>query len=179
MFSEGPTLIDACKKLGLNLIGIAFHVGVGCRDSDVYDHALKYGRTLFDHAKTVGYNCYFVDIGGGFPGSGSSDINPLVQTINTALDAYFPKETFPNLRIISEFGQYYAAASCTLVTNILGKKWITNNNNISNGYQNGDGNSKGKLTYYIGETVYKAFIVALCEINFPEPHPLNQVSIYA
>lgn len=43
-------------------------------DSPVYAKAIYLARTLFDYAKTLGYNFTLLDIGGGFPGDKNSTI---------------------------------------------------------------------------------------------------------
>jgi ornithine decarboxylase len=91
--------------LGLNLVGISFHVGSGCYDVghsvhlcgtgichgygyshalsvsllvqvDAYSVAIRQAREVFDLAKTVGYTLTLLDIGGGFPGMFALQIYP-------------------------------------------------------------------------------------------------------
>src|SRR5690606_13511980 len=64
-----PSLIKISKDLGLNLIGVSFHVGSGCYSVDSFTNALKNARTVFDLAEQEGYKLTLLDIGGGFPGS--------------------------------------------------------------------------------------------------------------
>lgn len=62
------SLIKIAKDLGLNVVGVSFHVGSGCEDAKTYHRAIKAARGLFDYAEQIGYNFDLLDIGGGFPG---------------------------------------------------------------------------------------------------------------
>lgn len=57
------------------MVGISFHVGSGCLDRSIYAEAISAARNLFDFAESVGYNFNLLDIGGGFPGGDSSELN--------------------------------------------------------------------------------------------------------
>jgi len=39
--SQGPELLKVAKDLGLNVIGVCFHVGSGCGDAGAYDKAFN------------------------------------------------------------------------------------------------------------------------------------------
>jgi ornithine decarboxylase len=67
--TEAPALIQLCKDMKMNLIGISFHVGSGTQDYDIFERALTKVHELFGVAKEIGFNLNFVDIGGGFKGS--------------------------------------------------------------------------------------------------------------
>lgn len=70
-------LLRAAKTCGLNVVGVSFHVGSGCRDAIKYELALKDSRELFDLAKEeFGFEMTLLDIGGGFPGETHSTWNP-------------------------------------------------------------------------------------------------------
>lgn len=62
-------LIRRAKELGLDIKGIAFHIGVGCLEFDIFDTAIRDSAAAFDYGKSLGFkNMNFLDIGGGFPG---------------------------------------------------------------------------------------------------------------
>jgi len=70
-------LLATAKKHGLDVVGVSFHVGSGCRDADRYQSALKDAKEIFEMAKTeFGFNMTLLDIGGGFPGETHSTWNP-------------------------------------------------------------------------------------------------------
>lgn len=77
--SRWRNLLAAAKQTGMEVVGVSFHVGSGCRDSTRYHLALKDCRELFDIAKEeYGFNLNILDIGGGFPGETHSFYNPEV-----------------------------------------------------------------------------------------------------
>ncbi|KAJ8289508.1 hypothetical protein GJAV_G00002130 [Gymnothorax javanicus] len=119
---ECPMLLEAAKNLGLNVIGVSFHVGSLCSNSDAYRKAIKDGREVFDMAAKLGYSMNLVDIGGGFPGYDVPDLfvfQEFANVINKSLEKHFPD---PAVQVIAEPGRYYPESSFTLATNIIGKK---------------------------------------------------------
>lgn len=63
-------LLDKAKECGLEVVGVSFHVGSGCRDATRYDMALHDAKQVFDMARDeFGFNMSIIDIGGGFPAS--------------------------------------------------------------------------------------------------------------
>lgn len=73
---EAPLLLNAAAKMGLQVIGISFHVGSGCDSMEfpIYAKAIYSAKKLFDYAETLSYNFSLLDIGGGFPGNKNSSI---------------------------------------------------------------------------------------------------------
>jgi hypothetical protein len=70
-------LLAAAKKYGLQVVGVSFHVGSGCRDASRYEMALKDAKEIFGMAeKDFGMKMRIIDIGGGFPGETHSMWNP-------------------------------------------------------------------------------------------------------
>lgn len=48
-------LLERAKELGLDVIGVSFHVGSGCTDPDTYSQAISDARCVFD----MGVSCLF------------------------------------------------------------------------------------------------------------------------
>lgn len=72
-----PKLLAEAKRCGLEVVGVSFHVGSGCRDATRYEMALKDCKQLFEMAKRdYGFVMTILDIGGGFPGETHSLWNP-------------------------------------------------------------------------------------------------------
>ncbi|KAK1746223.1 ornithine decarboxylase [Skeletonema marinoi] len=72
-----PILLAEAKQFGLEVVGVSFHVGSGCRDATRYEMALKDCKELFEMAKReYGFDMKILDIGGGFPGETHSLWNP-------------------------------------------------------------------------------------------------------
>jgi diaminopimelate decarboxylase len=139
-------LLAAAKRCGLNVAGVSFHVGSGCRDATRYALALKDAREIFDMAeREYGMKMKILDIGGGFPGETHSIWNPAVEIddednyegkpkeddeadrfmffkeiaeqVGPIVDRLFPVDS--GVKIIAEPGRYFVAAAATLCTNIV------------------------------------------------------------
>jgi ornithine decarboxylase len=140
-----PHLLNVAKDLGLNMIGVSFHVGSGCYSVDSFVKALKDAKTVFDIAEKVGFNFTVLDIGGGFPGTddnSSCRFVDIAKAINEMIDKLFPK-----VKIIAEPGRYFASASHTMVCNIFSKR----KNKVEQGSQ------EPEFLYYINDGLYGAF----------------------
>lgn len=67
-------LIRKAVELGLDLVGVSFHVGSGQSSPKAFVKAIVSARDLFDYAREkCGKNLSLLDLGGGFPGSISSE----------------------------------------------------------------------------------------------------------
>ena len=67
--SQGHELLEIAHGLGLDVIGVSFHVGSGCGDVAAYTTALNQAASLFKSADKIGMKpMTMIDIGGGFPG---------------------------------------------------------------------------------------------------------------
>lgn len=64
-FFEAPKLLKAAKSMALNVVGISFHVGSGCRDYPIYYKAIGICKNLFEQGEDLGFNMSLLDIGGG------------------------------------------------------------------------------------------------------------------
>jgi ornithine decarboxylase len=135
-------LLQAAKDHGLKVVGISFHVGSGCRDASRYELALRDAKELHDVARDeYGFDMNIIDIGGGFPGETHSLWNPakrdkhqtpandaagsrfmffdeIAEQVSPLLDEIFPESS--QVKLIAEPGRYLVAASCTLLTNVIG-----------------------------------------------------------
>lgn len=61
-------LLRKAKDLNLNVKGIAFHIGVGCLEYEIFAKAIKDSAEAFDYGNSIGLKMDLLDIGGGFPG---------------------------------------------------------------------------------------------------------------
>lgn len=61
-------LLRKAKELSLNIKGVAFHIGVGCLQYDIFAQAIKDSAAAFSFGNSLGLKMDFLDIGGGFPG---------------------------------------------------------------------------------------------------------------
>uniref|UniRef100_A0A672YJ00 ornithine decarboxylase n=1 Tax=Sphaeramia orbicularis TaxID=375764 RepID=A0A672YJ00_9TELE len=117
-------LLERCKELDLEVIGVSFHVGSGCTDSLAYRQAIEDARHVFDTAVLLGFQMKLLDIGGGFPGNEGFQIqfDEFSKVINEALDEFFPADS--GVQVIAEPGRYYVDSAFTLAVNVFAKKVV-------------------------------------------------------
>lgn len=147
--TEAPKLIEKASEMDMDLIGICFHVGSGCKEPQVYRRAIKAARDLFDYARTWGFNCNLLDIGGGYPGEIGTTIDEISEIVNKALDDFFPEDW---IKIISEPGRYFVASAYTLACKIYSKRCIVED-------------SKEHMMYFLNDGAFGSF---KCQVYYPE-----------
>ncbi|CAF3782922.1 unnamed protein product [Adineta steineri] len=150
-------LFQLAKKLNLNIVGCAFHVGTGCYDDNAFQHALQFAQQIFQIAKKYQFHLTILDIGGGFPGFDEDhrpSFSQLANTIQQSLDEFFPQRE--NIQIIAEPGRYFAAASMDLVASIIACR--SNNKDYLNFSSKEEKENVDKdlidNIYYINESTY-------------------------
>uniref|UniRef100_A0A1L8E2C4 ornithine decarboxylase n=1 Tax=Nyssomyia neivai TaxID=330878 RepID=A0A1L8E2C4_9DIPT len=159
---EAPLLLLHAKNLGLNVVGISFHVGSGCRDPPVYRKAIGAARELFDYARTLGYRMSLLDIGGGFPGDTGTDIGTIANVVNAALDDYFPDNVDDPVEVIAEPGRYLVASAYTSGVTVHSKNELLEL----------DGNV-AHVKFYVNDGVYGSFNCILYDHQVVTPHVLQ------
>ncbi len=112
-------LLDLAYRMGLNVVGISFHVGSNCKCPKQYYEAIKLAKNTFDIGKTVGFKMNIIDIGGGFSGvAGEEQLLITEAEIKRGLDEFFDN----NIKVIAEPGRFFCTDSHTLVLSVVGKK---------------------------------------------------------
>lgn len=161
------SLLETAKKVGLEVVGVSFHVGSGCMDPMAYDDAVRRAKGVFDQARALGFHSMtLLDVGGGFPGTEKEcgtdhfgadnhsimfeDVTPV---LSKALDTYFPEDQEPFLKVIGEPGRYFAAPAFTLVTCITSRRVTTT---MAAATESEEGNNKS-IMYYTNDGVYGSF----------------------
>ena len=123
--SDVIRLLGKARDCGLNVAGLAFHVGSQATQAHAYINALQVCRDLFDKAAADGMNLRVLDIGGGFPirapGSAKIDIQKMLMTINDGLEQYFPET-----EIWAEPGRFICGTSVKLITRVIGRQYRDN-----------------------------------------------------
>eukprot|EP00775_Hariotina_reticulata_P014259 gene14259-14409_t len=102
-----PMLMETARDLGLQVVGVSFHVGSGCQNVGVYADAISAAREAFDVASSYGFCMELLDIGGGF-----------TAPYDEATAGLF----YRTAEVIAEPGRYFAETSATLFTTILGQR---------------------------------------------------------
>lgn len=111
-------LMLKAKEAGLNMAGIAFHVGSQTVMAEPYLRALDITRELFDEAEKLGLKLHIVDIGGGMPipeVNVKFNLPEMLKQISARLD-----EDFPDTEIWCEPGRYICGTAVNLITSVIG-----------------------------------------------------------
>lgn len=146
-------LLVLAKKLGLNVAGVAFHVGSGASDPSAFLQAVRDARTVFDQAAVLGHRPHTLDVGGGFV---SETFDEMAAVLSGALDEHFP----PSVRIIGEPGRYYVSSAFTIACNVIARRTV-------------EDKELGVKSYmlYLNDGVYGNF----SSIMFDHQHPVPQI----
>lgn len=165
-----PLLVKA-KSLGLNVVGISYHVGSGCYELAVYAAAVELAARAFETAKEVGYDFTILDVGGGFPGNSKARITveEIAEIMTPALNAYFPEGC--GVDIISEPGRYFVASAMTLTTQVIGKRAVARD---PDGLLEPTIKNEPSYMYYINDGVYGSFNCIMFDHVAPEPVLLKE-----
>ncbi|KAI0119288.1 pyridoxal-dependent decarboxylase [Daldinia grandis] len=146
-------LLALAKELGLNVVGVSFHVGSGASDPLAFLKAVQDADTVFKQAYAHGFDLQTLDVGGGFSGDTFED---MAHVLRDALDEYFP----PHVNIIAEPGRYYVSSAFTIACNIIARRTI-------------DNPVTGQTSFmaYINDGLYGNF----SSIMFDHQHPVAKV----
>lgn len=129
--AEGPALLEIAQELGLNVVGVSFHVGSGCGDPGAYSTAFDHAARLFKAADSLGMpKMTMVDCGGGFPGDNvgtyrndAPTFPAIAKTVRDAISEFkFKIADERELRFIAEPGRYFVSRSTTIATKVYGRK---------------------------------------------------------
>lgn len=164
--SSVRSVLALSKTLGVEVIGISYHVGSGNGHAASFGDAVRDARKAFDIAASLGLNLTLLDIGGGFPGSelgaesGSDRVqdtavdaaNPyskhpsfktIAGVVRQALDTHFPEGC--GVTLMAEPGRFFVKSSHVLAVNVVGKRVTV------------DTNGSPRLNYYINDGLYGSF----------------------
>jgi len=153
-----PKLLKTAKDMGLNVVGVSFHVGSGCYDTTAFPAAVAAARSVFDMGERAGFHFELLDIGGGFPGQKSALVSfeEICAPLRHALDMYFPDSM--GVRIIAEPGRFFVASAYTLCVNIIAKRMVPRDAaNIDPEEYTNSGDLEPKYMYYVNDGVYGSF----------------------
>jgi len=147
-------LLVEAKNLGLNVVGISFHVGSGVAEAEAFSAAVEVAAQVFKEGEKLGFNLNLLDIGGGFPGHEAAPITmeEIAPVLNEALNKYFPPKR--NVRIIAEPGRFFVASAFSLTVCVIGKRSVRQY--FAKGKKE-DPDGKGAFMYYVNDGVYGSF----------------------
>jgi ornithine decarboxylase len=111
-------LMLKAREAGLDMAGIAIHVGSQVTMADPYLHAFDIVRGLHKEAAEYGLELPILDIGGGFPIPETG----VHYNLSAMLDQIAARlyEDFPDKEIWSEPGRYMAGTAQNLITKVIG-----------------------------------------------------------
>ncbi|KAI9244559.1 pyridoxal-dependent decarboxylase [Phascolomyces articulosus] len=157
-------LLQTIKGLGLDLVGVSFHVGSGCSNDNAFYHAVVRARHVFDRAETFGYQLSLLDVGGGFNDSSvveGTTFEKVAAVLGPTVDELFPSK---DVRVIAEPGRYFVGGPAyTFCFGIIGRR-VEESNDHQKAYdyslslkQEKNDQENYKLTYYINDGFYGTF----------------------
>jgi len=155
-----PRLLHVAKDIGVDVVGVSFHVGSGCYDADAYARAVEMARTVFDMAQQKGFHFDLLDIGGGFPGQSTAKLSfdEIAAVLRPALDEHFPATM--GVRIIAEPGRYFVASAFTLIVNVIARRDVISeslNADPDDVEASADCDTETSYMYYVNDGVYGSF----------------------
>ncbi|XP_028936098.1 antizyme inhibitor 2-like isoform X2 [Ornithorhynchus anatinus] len=158
-----PCLLEAARALGVAVVGVSFHVGSGCQNSQTFRRAIEDAHRVFEMGRQEGHEMRLLDIGGGFPGNESfvPTFEEMAEVINSSLDRHFPEGS--GVELIAEPGKYYAMSVCRAAVNIIAKREVV------------EEGSK-RFMYYMNNGVYGSFQSFALEKIEPKPIVMKKIS---
>lgn len=114
-----PVLLATARELGLEVVGVSFHVGSGCYDPGVYADAIRRARDAFDMGAAAGYAFKLLDVGGGFE---DALFEEAAGVLREAIGRYFPEREREGVRVIAEPGRFYVSKAFSLAANIIARR---------------------------------------------------------
>ena len=136
---DAVDLIARAADAGLEVEGLAFHVGSQCTNFENYVQALSISSAIMEEASSRGINLKLLDVGGGFPARYDKTVRPfreLAKVLTVELDRLFPRD----IEILAEPGRFIAGTAASLVAEVIGKS-----------------ERDGKPCYYINDGIYHTF----------------------
>ncbi len=115
-----PMMLAEASELGVEIIGLSFHVGSQAMDSDAHVDAVRECRTYFGNSDLKGAErLRILDIGGGFPADYTGNGIDLVEYCRPIMQALasYPQQ----VHIIAEPGRVLSAPSISAVSTIVGR----------------------------------------------------------
>jgi len=150
--TAGPQLLRQAKDLGLNVVGISFHVGGGSKNPASYAEGISEAKRMFKIGDSLGFKMKILDIGGGYPGFGSQDISldKIAWVVNASLREHFPEGS--GVKVMAEPGRYYSLAAFTLCVNVFARKKCT-----AKDVKDSESATDTGYMYYVNDGVFGSF----------------------
>ncbi|RKU44959.1 Ornithine decarboxylase [Coniochaeta pulveracea] len=163
-------LLSLAAQLGLNVVGVSFHVGSGASDPLAFLKAVRDAHTVFQQAAAYGFELKTLDVGGGF--CADETFERMAGVLRNALDEYFPAHSGVN--IIAEPGRFYVSAAFTIACNIIARRTLEDpaamNLNIDPADSTSTLVNRGENSYmlYVNDGLYGNFSCIMFDHQSPE-----------
>lgn len=168
-------------SLGLNLVGVSFHVGSGCGSAEPFADAVERAKQVFTKSEAKGFKLSLLDVGGGFPGHDYVGVTfeEIAEALTTSIAEHFPPSS--GVRVIAEPGRYFSSQSHTLAVSVIAKRVLDEElKNMSAAGPDlcSEGNTTAApdaedafpaVAYYISDGVYGSF--NCCVFDHAEVQP--------
>lgn len=144
---EVVPLLEYAQSLGIKVVGISFHCGSGARP-ETYVQALKDAKWAFDAGLSLGHPMSVLDVGGGFPGVDTAELNlaEIAQCMRPLLD-----RDWVGVTKIAEPGRFFSATLQTLACQVIGKR-LRPDEKLKD---HPDGNLRRE--YFVNDGLYQSF----------------------
>lgn len=122
-------MMSMAKELGLNPVGLAFHVGSQSENPFSWKAAIEMMGQIIERLKNIDIEISFLDMGGGFPSAyteSAPGISLICDVIKEAVSNNIPS----GIRLAIEPGRFVAAPTSVLVTSVSaraqrsGNEWL-------------------------------------------------------
>lgn len=150
-------LLEIAKTLSLNVTGVSFHVGSGCKNPEQFRKAILESKQCFDIAEELGMKFNVVDIGGGF------ENDTFQETARVVKEAIQEAKFKDHVKFIAEPGRFFVATSHILVVNVIGKKDTVDSET-----------GERSFVYYLNDGMYGSFNCVLFDHAKPIICPFNE-----
>lgn len=162
------SILPLAQRLGLPVVGVAFHVGSGAKDFDSIYKAIRDSRIVFNCGLDMGFEMNMVDIGGGF------EFETFVESsnmVNVSIDEFFPQDFVDRhkIKFIAEPGRFMVANAFTLAAHVIAKRELPHG-------EVGNEHDQIKAMLYINDGVYGNMNCILFDHQQPTAHVLKSGS---
>jgi ornithine decarboxylase len=116
---EAIEILSKANRLGLKPYGISFHVGSQQHDIEVWNHAIKKTKYIFDELAKENIKLEVINMGGGFPAQYIDKIKSIDEYAIKIMG--YLKESFKDNmpKVMLEPGRYMVGNSGVIVTEIV------------------------------------------------------------
>ncbi|MFC3914797.1 type III PLP-dependent enzyme [Pseudaeromonas sharmana] len=146
-------LLREAQALGIDVIGLSFHVGSQVPNARRHVEAIEACNGLLRQAEAEGMPLQVLDIGGGFPvdySGATFDIGTFCAPIRAAL-----ANTPEGIRLLAEPGRFISAPAMTSISSVMGKA-----------------ERFGRTWYYLDDGLYGSYSGQLFDhIDYPKSAP--------